>query len=284
MINDIAREQRCIAPIALRINPDVDAETHPYISTGLKENKFGIAMNKVMDIYQGIQELSHLKIKGVACHIGSQLTSTEPFIAALKELLQFSDHLETTGISLEHIDIGGGLGVKYKDEKPPLPDEYARKVKDVLADRNIKVILEPGRAIAANAGILITQVQLLKHNLHKNFAIVDAGMNDLMRPALYQAWHEIIPIVPAWKQEERIYDIVGPVCETGDFLGKDRPLSIKAKDLLAVRSAGAYGFTMSSNYNTRPKAAEVMVDGSQYQVIRPRETVQQLFSTETLLP
>ncbi len=284
MINDIAREQRCVAPIALRINPDVDADTHPYISTGLKENKFGIAMHKVMDIYQGMQELSNIKIKGVACHIGSQLTSTEPFIAALKELLQFSDHLEAANIQLEHIDIGGGLGVKYKDEKPPLPDEYANEIRDVLADREIKVILEPGRAIAANAGILVTQVQLLKHNLHKNFAIVDAAMNDLMRPALYQAWHDIIPIVPAWKQEERIYDVVGPVCETGDFLGKDRALSIKARDLLAIRSAGAYSFTMSSNYNTRPRATEVMVDGNQYQVIRPRETVQQLFSTETLLP
>jgi diaminopimelate decarboxylase len=285
LINDIAQQHHYIAPIALRVNPNVDAKTHPYISTGLKENKFGIDMSDVMRLYQYAATLPSIKIEGIACHIGSQLTSTQPFVDALAEILRIYDDLQQQGIPLEHIDLGGGLGVTYQQETPPSPEDYAKAIKHHLGDRKVNIVLEPGRAIAANAGILITQVLLLKHQPHKNFAVVDAGMNDLLRPALYEAWHQILPVkAHANPPEKVLYDIVGPVCETADFLGKERSLAIKAQDLLAIRSAGAYGFTMSSNYNTRARAAEVMVDKDYYQVIRPRETIENLFASERLLP
>lgn len=284
LINDIAQQHHYIAPIALRVNPNVDAKTHPYISTGLKENKFGIDMSDVMRLYQYAATLPSIKIEGIACHIGSQLTSTQPFVDALAEILRIYDDLQQQGIPLEHIDLGGGLGVTYQQETPPSPEDYAKAIKHHLGDRKVNIVLEPGRAIAANAGLLITQVLLLKHQPHKNFAVVDAGMNDLLRPALYEAWHQILPVKAEANNPEVLYDIVGPVCETADFLGKERSLAIKAQDLLAIRSAGAYGFTMSSNYNTRARAAEVMVDKDYFQVIRPRESIESLFASERLLP
>lgn len=288
-VNSVAAEMDQIAPVSVRVNPDVDAKTHPYISTGLKSNKFGIPIENARAVYQHIAKLEHLKIVGVDCHIGSQLLEIEPFIDALKRVLLLVDDLRKDGIKLDHLDLGGGLGIPYNDETPPSPTEYAHAIKEVLAGRLLKIILEPGRAIAGNAGILVTRVEFLKHNDSdkdaKNFAIIDAAMNDLMRPTLYQAWQNIIPVKESSADDKKkVYDLVGPICETGDFLGKDRALALKANDLLAIRSSGAYGFTMSSNYNSRPRAAEIMVDGDQHYVVRERESINSLFNNESVLP
>jgi diaminopimelate decarboxylase len=272
------------APVSIRVNPDVDAKTHPYISTGLRDNKFGIEVDRALHVYRRASELPHLKVTGIDCHIGSQLTDTAPFVDALERVLQLVDRLQSEGIELRHIDLGGGLGIPYSDrDRPPLPDAYARALLACMADRPQELLLEPGRAIAGNAGVLLTTVEYLKHTGHKNFAIVDAAMNDLQRPALYDAWHDIVPVAPR-KGPSTVYDVVGPVCETGDFLGKERELRLEEGDLLAVRSAGAYGFTMSSNYNSRPRATEVMVDGNHMFVIRERETLDDLYRHEQLLP
>lgn len=283
-IQQVAKSLNKVASISLRVNPDVDAGTHPYISTGLKENKFGIAIDDALSIYTKAAKMSHIAVKGIDCHIGSQLTTISPFIDALDRLLAMVDSLTEQGITLSHIDVGGGLGVNYNDEKPPMPNEYAAAIVERLADRKLTLLFEPGRAIMANAGILVTEIEFIKTNQDRHFALVDAAMNDLIRPALYQAWQNIIPVTPNDTLESKTYDIVGPVCETGDFLGKNRQLAIQAGDLLAVRSSGAYGFTMSSNYNSRPRAAEVMVDGEQHYLIRQRETLAQLWQGETLLP
>ena len=282
-LNQVAVELGVTAPISIRVNPDVDARTHPYISTGLKENKFGIAINRALEVYTRAANMSHLNIRGVDCHIGSQLTDTAPFLDALERVLQLVAQLVAQGIAIQHLDLGGGLGIRYRDETPPLPADYAAALRHRLGDTELTILLEPGRAIVGNAGILLTRVEYLKHTEYKDFAVVDAAMNDLMRPALYNAWQEIIPVVPR-QGEARQYDVVGPVCETGDFLGKDRDLCLVAGDLLAVRSAGAYGFSMSSNYNSRPRAAEVMVDGKQSHVVRERETVADLYTHEHVLP
>ncbi|MEN8107787.1 MAG: diaminopimelate decarboxylase [Pseudomonadota bacterium] len=284
-LNRVAAEIGKTAPVSLRVNPDVDAGTHPYISTGLSENKFGIDVERAVAAYRQAAALPNLAVVGIDCHIGSQLTDTAPFVDALERVLALIERLRDTGIELEHIDLGGGLGIRYSDaDQPPLPDVYAKALLDRLGDSHLEILLEPGRAIAGNAGILLTRVEHLKQTPAMHFAIVDAAMNDLMRPALYGAWHNIIPVQPRTDTEPQHYDIVGPVCETGDFLGKDRELALAAGDLLAVRSAGAYGFTMSSNYNSRPRAAEVMVDGSEYHVIRDRETIEDLYRGEHLLP
>lgn len=284
LLNQVADEMKVVAPISLRVNPDVDAQTHPYISTGLKENKFGIDIEQAMDAYRQAHSMSNITIKGIDCHIGSQLTTIAPFTDALQRVLSLIDRLAEEGIQLEHLDIGGGLGIRYQDEQPPEPAQYASAIKAGLAERSLKLLIEPGRAIVGNAGVLLTEVLYLKHAEHKNFAVVDAAMNDLMRPTLYQAWQEIVPLQSASTAGSKCYDIVGPICETGDFLGKDRQLSLSQGDRLAVRSSGAYGFTMSSNYNTRPRAAEVMVDGSEYHVIRDRELLEELMHKEHLLP
>jgi diaminopimelate decarboxylase len=283
-INAVAKRLDIRAPISIRVNPDVDAQTHPYISTGLKENKFGIAIEDARAVYRSASDMTHLDIVGVDCHIGSQLTSVAPFVDALKRVLALIDELKADGTVIKHLDIGGGLGILYRDETPPTPAEYAAKLKPLLADRNLEVLLEPGRAIAGNAGILLTKVEFIKPTEAKKFAIVDAAMNDLLRPALYQSWQAIVPVVAESTAPKAVYDIVGPICETGDFLGKDRELAIEQGDLLAIRSAGAYGFTMSSNYNSRPRAAEVMVDGDKMFVVRERETVESLFAGESVLP
>lgn len=284
-ISAIASESGLRAPISLRVNPDVDAGTHPYISTGLKENKFGIASDRALDVYRRATELPGLDIVGIDCHIGSQLTTVAPFLDAIDRLLSMVDTLASEGIVLKHFDMGGGLGVPYEGEQPPLPAELIDAVRDRFTSRELTLMVEPGRSIAANAGVFITRVEYLKCNEHKNFAIVDGAMNDLLRPALYGAWQKIIPVELGGtdSRPERLYDVVGPVCESGDFLGKDRPLRIAAGDLLAVRSAGAYGFVMSSNYNTRNRAPEVMVDGENYQVIRQRESIDIQLSLESLL-
>ncbi|HMV59692.1 MAG TPA: diaminopimelate decarboxylase [Agitococcus sp.] len=283
-INAVAVRLNKKARISLRVNPDVDAQTHPYISTGLKENKFGIAIEDALGVYLEAAQLEGLEVIGIDCHIGSQLTTTTPFADALDRVLAMIDTLATHDIHIEHLDIGGGLGVRYRDETPPSPAEYAQALLPKLAGRNLTVYLEPGRAIAANAGILVTQVEFLKPTAHKNFAIIDAAMNDLIRPSLYGSWMDIIPVQINPNTENKVYDIVGAVCETGDFLGKDRDLAINAGDLLAVCGAGAYGFVMSSNYNTRGRAAEVMVDGEQAYLIRRRETINELFALESVLP
>ena len=272
LLNDVAAEMKVVAPASIRVNPNVDAKTHPYISTGLKENKFGIDISLAPEIYARASKMSNLKIEGVDCHIGSQLTETRPFIDALDLVLALIDQLAEMGVNIHHLDIGGGLGIQYRDETPPAPAEYAKALSEKLEGRNLEILIEPGRAIAGNAGILVTQVEFIKSNDEKHFAIVDAAMNDLMRPALYSAWQDIIPVNKKDGHSQR-YDIVGPICETGDFLGKDRDLILAAGDLLAVRSSGAYGFTMSSNYNTRPRVAEIMVDGDKVHVVRERETI-----------
>jgi len=283
-LEQVAREAGKLAPVSIRVNPDVDARTHPYISTGLRDNKFGVDVDAALAVYQRASELPHLQVTGIDCHIGSQLTATAPFVDALERVLQLVDRLQATGIELAHIDLGGGLGIPYSaQDRPPAPDQYARDLLAHLAGRPQELLLEPGRAIAGNAGVLLTRVEYLKHSAHKNFALVDAAMNDLQRPALYDAWHDIQPVVPRDGPAER-YDIVGPVCETGDFLGKQRELALQQGDLLAVRSAGAYGFTMSSNYNSRPRVAEVMVDDDQLHIIRERESLDDLFRHEQLLP
>jgi diaminopimelate decarboxylase len=283
-LNEVAASAGTRAPVSLRVNPDVDAGTHPYISTGLRDNKFGIDIESALDVYQRAASLPHLNVTGIDCHIGSQLTDTAPFVDALARVLDLVDRLQENGIQLAHIDVGGGLGIPYEQrDNPPLPDAYARSLLQLMSGRPQELLLEPGRAIAGNAGVLLTRVEYLKHTAHKNFAIVDAAMNDLQRPALYDAWHDIVPV----QQRDGAttsYDIVGPVCETGDFLGKQRELALGEGDLLAVRSAGAYGFTMSSNYNSRPRAAEVMVDGAQAFLIRDRETLDDLTRGEHLIP
>ncbi len=284
VLNRVAGDMGRRAPISLRVNPDVNAQTHPYISTGLKENKFGIDINAVEAVYRRAAKMANIEVLGVDCHIGSQLCEVAPIVDALDRLLALIDRLVVQGIHLRHVDVGGGLGISYNGETPPSPADYAKAILAPLRERGLEIVMEPGRAIAGNAGVLLTRVTYLKPGAEKHFAIVDAAMNDLMRPALYQAWQAIVPVVPRSEGETRVYDVVGPVCETGDFLGKDRELTIKASDLLAVRSAGAYGFTMSSNYNTRPRAAEVMVDGEQVHVVRQRERLEDLWAGESLLP
>ncbi len=282
-LNDVAVEMGVKAPVSLRVNPDVDAGTHPYISTGLKENKFGVDIEVAPDVYARAAQLPGLDVKGVDCHIGSQLTQIDPFLDALDRVLLLVDGLKEQGIELEHIDLGGGLGVTYDDEVPPTPKELIDALEPKLAGRNLKMVFEPGRSISANAGVFVTQVEFLKSNGDKNFAIIDGGMNDLIRPSLYSAWQNIVEVQPRTNTEKKAYDVVGPVCETGDFLGKDRELSILSGDLLAVKSSGAYGFVMASNYNTRNKPAEVMVDGEQVHLIRRRETIADQLSAESLI-
>ncbi|WP_020561249.1 diaminopimelate decarboxylase [Thiofilum flexile] len=283
-LNQVAGEMGKIAPISLRVNPDVDAKTHPYISTGLKDNKFGIAFDEAERVYIKASQLPNLRVEGIDCHIGSQLLSLTPFMDALDRLLVMAERLKTKGVHIHHIDLGGGLGVRYNEETPPLPSDYTKRLMQDERLKQYEILMEPGRAITANAGVLVTEVEYLKLAEHKNFAIIDAGMNDLIRPALYQAWMKIIPVIENPARETRTYDVVGPVCETSDFLGKERELAIQAGDLLAVRSAGAYGFTMASNYNTRPLAAEIMVDGNKAYVIRERETIASLYENEKILP
>ncbi len=284
-LNTVAGDAGVRAPVSLRVNPDVDAGTHPYISTGLRENKFGIDVGVALDSYRQAADLPHLDVVGIDCHIGSQLTEIAPFVDALDRVLELVSRLQSTGITLQHIDVGGGLGIRYSaGDNPPEPDAYAHALLDRLADSPLEILLEPGRAIAGNAGVLLTRIEYLKRGADRQFAIVDAAMNDLQRPALYAAWHDIIPLRQHADRETHTYDVVGPVCETGDFLGKGRELAVAAGDLLAVRSAGAYGFTMSSNYNSRPRAAEVMVDGDRFHVIRERETLDDLVRGEHLLP
>ncbi len=283
-IQKVAAELGQKAPISLRVNPDVDAKTHPYISTGLKENKFGIPSDSVFETYQYAASLPNLDIVGIDCHIGSQLTETKPFVDALDRVIGMIDQLKEMGIQLKHIDIGGGLGVTYKDEIPPTVAEYANSMKPALEKLGLKVYMEPGRSISANAGVLLTKVDLLKPTNHRNFAIIDAAMNDLIRPSLYEAWMDIQEVTPRTDVETKEWDVVGAICETGDFLGKERQLTIKENDVLAVLGAGAYGFVMSSNYNSRGRAAEVMVDGEQAHLIRERETIESLWKNERLLP
>jgi len=282
LLNLVAGELDRVAPIAIRVNPDVDAQTHPYISTGLKENKFGVDIQKAPALYQRAAELPHIKVLGIDCHIGSQLTRLAPFEDALERVLKLLGDLQALGIEIHHLDLGGGLGVTYQDEAPPARSDYVQALlKHIPGD--LPVHIEPGRSIAANAGLFITQVLFLKPTEHRNFAVVDGAMNDLIRPSLYSAWQEIVPVKPH-EADCRDWDIVGPVCETGDFLGKDRALALEAGDYLAVRSAGAYGFVMASNYNSRNRPAEVMVDGDQAFLVRARETVDEQLRLETLLP
>ncbi len=284
-INQIAGEMGKIAPISLRVNPDVDAHTHPYISTGLKENKFGVSVEQAREVYKVAATLPNIKIVGMDCHIGSQLTELQPFLDAVDRLIALMEKLKQDGIHLKHLDLGGGLGVTYTDEAPPHPTEYAKALWEKLsAFSELEIIVEPGRAITANAGILVTKVEYLKSNESRNFAIVDAGMNDMIRPALYQAYMNILEIDRTLAREEKIYDVVGPICETSDFLGKQRKLAIAEGDYLAQRSAGAYGASMSSNYNSRPRTAEVMVDGDKAYLIRRREALNELWQLESLLP
>jgi diaminopimelate decarboxylase len=270
--------------VSIRVNPDVDARTHPYISTGLKENKFGIAMSEAMDVYRRAAALPNINVLGLDCHIGSQLTQLSPFVDALHRLLTLVDRLEAEGITLSHLDLGGGLGVCYRDEEPPAIADYIGTIRAELGDRPLELVFEPGRSIVANAGVLVSEVQYLKHTPDHHFAIVDAAMNDMLRPALYQAWLDIQPVNRTSDGVEATWDIVGPVCETADFLGKDRTLTIDQGDLLAVFGAGAYGFVMSSNYNSRGRAAEVMVDGNEAHLVRARETLADLLRGEQLLP
>ena len=284
VLQTVAAEMGVTARISLRVNPDVDAKTHPYISTGLKENKFGIDIKLAPTVYQRAASLSNIEIIGVDCHIGSQLTEVTPFLDALDRVLALIDQLAGDGITISHLDLGGGLGVRYSDEEPPTPSEYVAKVLERLGDRQIALAFEPGRSITANAGVLLTKVEYLKPNPHKNFAIIDAAMNDMIRPALYQAWLNIEAVTPRIEGERKHWDLVGPVCETGDFLGKDRELILQAGDLLSVASSGAYGFTMSSNYNSRGRAAEIMVDGDNFHLIRARESIADLMQGEALLP
>ena len=282
-IDDLARAANLRAPISFRVNPDVDAKTHPYIATGLKSNKFGVAYADARALYRKAQSLGYVDIRGIDCHIGSQITELAPFADAIDKLLVLVDQLGEDGIALDHIDIGGGLGIRYNDEQPPSFADYARVVEQRFQARKTKLLLEPGRALVGNAGVLLTRVEYLKRGVEKNFAIVDAGMNDLMRPALYDAYHQIVAVA-ARRQAEILYDVVGPVCESGDFLARDRLLAIEQNDLLAILSAGAYGMSMASHYNTRAAPSEVMVDGSDIYEIRPREKISELFSSEKLLP
>jgi diaminopimelate decarboxylase len=283
-LNQVAGAMQLQAPVSIRVNPDVDARTHPYISTGLRENKFGVDIAEAPEVYRHAAALPHLRVTGVDCHIGSQLTTTMPFLDALDRVLALVDRLASDGIVISHLDLGGGLGIRYTDEAPPEPADYAAELDRRLGDAPYEILIEPGRAIAGNAGILLTRVEYLKTTPHKRFAILDAAMNDLLRPALYQAVQEVVPVSRKASAEPQRWELVGPVCETGDFLGKDRSLSLAPGDLLAVRSSGAYGFTMSSNYNSRPRAAEVMVDGETPYLVRRRELVDELYAGESMLP
>jgi len=283
-LNAVAGVAGKVAPVSFRVNPDVDAGTHPYISTGLRQNKFGIDVDDAPALYSRAADLPHIAVEGIDCHIGSQLTRLPPFLDALERVLVLVGQLESDGIEIRHLDLGGGLGVRYTEEAPPEPMAYAKAIHDRLGELPYELLLEPGRAIAANAGILVTRVEYLKTTPEKHFAVVDAAMNDLLRPSLYQAVQAIVPVLERTLGEEAMYDIVGPVCETGDFLGKNRNLTLAAGDLLAVRSSGAYGFTMSSNYNSRPRAAEVMVDGDEALIVRRREPLDSLWTGESLLP
>lgn len=282
-ITACAQSLKTIAPISLRINPNVDAGTHPYISTGMKNNKFGIDTDTALNLYRWANEQPHLAIKGVDCHIGSQITNLDPFLEALDAVIAFADQLHSEGIHIDHLDIGGGLGVPYQDEAPPSPAAYAQAISERFGACRYMLILEPGRAIAANAGVLITRVEYIKSTPYKQFAIVDAGMNDLLRPALYQAWHTILPVLDDQTLQENSYDIVGPVCESADYFGEGRSLRITENSLLVIRSCGAYGFTMSSQYNSRPRIAEIMVDGDQWHIIREAEQIADLFANERLI-
>lgn len=283
-LNQVAGTLGVRAPVALRVNPDVDAKTHPYISTGLKENKFGIAIEQAPALYRRAADLPHIHVSGIDCHIGSQLTQLEPFLDALERVIALVEALTADGITIDHLDLGGGLGVRYADETPPQPAEYAAALLHRLGPMPYEIFIEPGRAIAANAGVLLTRVEYLKHSEAKDFAIVDAAMNDLIRPALYQAWQAITNVDEHPPGTDGVYDLVGPICETGDFLGKQRTLTLQEGSLLAVRSSGAYGFTMASNYNSRPRAAELMVDGTAVHLVRRRETLPELFAGESVLP
>ncbi len=283
-LNQVAGSMGKVARISIRINPDIDAGTHPYISTGLKQNKFGIPIERAPEVYKYAAGLPNLQIAGVDCHIGSQLTEIEPFLEAVDKLLALIDELAAAGIKIHHLDVGGGLGVTYNDETPPHPSEYATELKAKLAGRDLTLLFEPGRAIMANAGILASKVEYLKAGEDRHFAIVDAAMNDMIRPSLYSAWMKIVPVNKALARPAHRYDVVGPVCETGDFLGKDRELTIAPGDFIAVRSAGAYGFSMSSNYNARSRAAEVLVDGETPHLVREREPLESLWQFERLVP
>ncbi|MEQ1588798.1 MAG: diaminopimelate decarboxylase [Gallionella sp.] len=281
-LNEVAGSMGKVAAISLRVNPDVDAKTHPYISTGLKQNKFGVAYTEAIALYRKARDMKNLHITGMDCHIGSQLTETSPFIAAIEKVLVLVEALAVEGIHLEHLDLGGGLGIRYDDETPPAIADYVAAILSGLRGRTEKLILEPGRVLVGNAGVLLTKVEYLKHGEEKNFAIVDAAMNDLMRPALYDAYHQILPVSHE-NNATKTYEIVGPICETGDFIGRARELYIAPQSLLAVLSAGAYGMSMSSNYNTRGRAAEVMVDGDEVHLVRERETVEQLYAGERII-
>ncbi|WP_322995905.1 diaminopimelate decarboxylase [Castellaniella sp.] len=283
----IAQEMGVRAPVSLRVNPDVDAKTHPYISTGLKDNKFGIDIRQAPALYRQAQQHPSLEIMGVDCHIGSQITEISPYLDALDKLLTLIDLLKADGITLRHLDLGGGLGIRYIDENPPHPADLLNPVFAALQQHgldNLQLILEPGRSLVGNAGVLLTRVEYLKHTEARNFAIVDAAMNDLMRPALYEAWHDVTPVQPHADASTHTYDIVGPICESGDWLARGRSLALAQGDLLAIQSAGAYAFSMSSQYNSRPRAAEVLVDGSQSWLVRPRETIQDLYAQERIIP
>lgn len=282
-LNAVAGEHGRRAPMSLRVNPDVDSGTHPYIATGLRENKFGVAIEEAFALYRRAASLPHIEVAGIDCHIGSQLTSLAPFADALDRVLALVDRLEAAGIRLAHIDLGGGLGIRYRDEEPPAPQDYVWAFLDRLGERDCEVMIEPGRSIAGPAGVLLTRVEYLKRTEHRNFAIVDAAMNDLIRPALYGAWMDIVRVTESAAAPET-WDVVGPVCETGDFLGKERRLPLAEGDLLAVTGAGAYGYVMVSNYNTRPRAAEVVVDGAEAHLVTPRETLDEMLSRESLLP
>jgi diaminopimelate decarboxylase len=284
LLNDVARDMGTYAPISLRVNPDVDPHTHPYISTGLRENKFGIECGKALDIYRRAKALPGIRVVGIGFHIGSQLTDLMPFVDALERVLVLANALISEDIALQSVNLGGGLGIRYQSETPPAPSDFASTIFSVLKESRYEIVLEPGRAIVGNAGILITRVQYVKHTAAKNFVVVDAAMNDLMRPSLYAAWHEIRPVVARTAGKVCNYDVVGPVCETGDFLGKDRKLQVTEGDLLVIRSAGAYGFSMSSNYNSRPRAPEILVDGTQTHLVRSRERIDDLMSGEYMIP
>ena len=285
-VNDVAEQSGLKAPIAIRINPDIDAKTHPYIATGLRDNKFGIAVEAAVETYRAACALENVEVLGVACHIGSQLIELSPFLNALERTIDFIFELQNEGIELTHLDLGGGLGIRYGDESPPSPREYIVALLEILHRRGcgLPVSIEPGRSIVGNAGVLLTRVEYLKENAWRNFAVIDAAMNDLIRPALYQAWHDVLPVNRADGKNAKVYDIVGPVCESGDFLAKDRRLATAEGEVLAIGSAGAYGFVLSSNYNARPRAAEVMVDGDEFHLVRPRETFEQMLGDESRFP
>ena len=285
-VNDVAEQSGLKAPIAIRINPDIDAKTHPYIATGLRDNKFGIAVEAAVETYRAACAMDNVEVLGVACHIGSQLVELSPFLNALERTIDFIFELQNEGIELTHLDLGGGLGIRYGDESPPSPREYIVALLEILHRRGCRlpVSIEPGRSIVGNAGVLLTRVEYLKEKAWRNFAVIDAAMNDLIRPALYQAWHDVLPVNRADGKNAKVYDIVGPVCESGDFLAKDRRLATAEGEVLAIGSAGAYGFVLSSNYNARPRAAEVMVDGDEFHLVRPRETFEQMLGDESRFP